>query len=151
MDTVWYSWKRDGFLRIFQKESTLYENSNYKKWIVDPILLHTRECTKKSRNGYKRSRLAKSQRIGTQSSKTVFKNTVKKSRLNESTLSRISLFRMQAQDCSRGRIESIWSTWKSLMLQEGAYTMDQEFDGKGLTPYDPAHNSSFLLAGHIYM
>jgi hypothetical protein len=34
------------------------------------------------------------------------------------------------------------------MLQEGAYTMDQEFDGKGLTPYDPAHNSSFLLAGH---
>jgi hypothetical protein len=40
------------------------------------------------------------------------------------------------------------STWKSLMLQEGAYTMDQEFDGKGLTPYDPAHNSSFLLAGH---
>jgi hypothetical protein len=40
------------------------------------------------------------------------------------------------------------SIWKSLMLQEGAYTMDQEFDGKGLTPYDPAHNSSFLLAGH---
>jgi hypothetical protein len=40
------------------------------------------------------------------------------------------------------------------MLQEGAYTMDQEFDGKGLTPYDPAHNSSFLLAGRqgaIYM
>ena len=25
--------------------------------------------------------------------------------------------------------------------------MDQEFDGKGLTPYDPGHNSSFLLAG----
>lgn len=25
--------------------------------------------------------------------------------------------------------------------------MDQEFDGKGLTPYDPAHNSTYLLAG----
>ena len=27
--------------------------------------------------------------------------------------------------------------------------MDQEFDGKGLTPYDPAHNSTYLLAGKI--
>ena len=25
--------------------------------------------------------------------------------------------------------------------------MDQEFDGKGLTPYDPAHNSTYILAG----
>ena len=25
--------------------------------------------------------------------------------------------------------------------------MDQEFDGKMLTPYDPGHNSSYLLAG----
>ena len=25
--------------------------------------------------------------------------------------------------------------------------MDQEFDGKGITPYDPAHNSTYLLAG----
>ena len=29
--------------------------------------------------------------------------------------------------------------------------MDQEFDGKGLTPYDPAHNSTYLLAdGELY-
>lgn len=28
--------------------------------------------------------------------------------------------------------------------------MDQEFDGKGLTPYDPAHNSTYLLAGEIF-
>jgi hypothetical protein len=42
-----------------------------KKRIVDPILLHTRVCTKNSGNGYKRSQLAKS---------------------HESTLSRISLF-----------------------------------------------------------
>lgn len=35
--------------------------------------------------------------------------------------------------------------------KEAAYTMDQEFDGKGLTPYDPAHNSSYLLAdGELY-
>ena len=27
--------------------------------------------------------------------------------------------------------------------------MDQEFDGKGLTPYDPDHNSTYLLAGKI--
>ena len=25
--------------------------------------------------------------------------------------------------------------------------MDQEFDGKGLTPYDPTHNSTYILAG----
>ena len=34
-----------------------------------------------------------------------------------------------------------------LHLQDGSYLMDQEFDGKGLTPYDPAHNSTYLLAG----
>ena len=28
--------------------------------------------------------------------------------------------------------------------------MDQEFDGKGLTPYDPAHNSTYLLAGETF-
>ena len=32
-------------------------------------------------------------------------------------------------------------------FQDGAYLMDQEFDGKGLTPYDPAHNSTYILAG----
>ena len=34
-------------------------------------------------------------------------------------------------------------------FQDGSYSMDQEFDGKGLTPYDPAHNSTYLLAGKI--
>jgi len=35
--------------------------------------------------------------------------------------------------------------------KDGRYMMDQEFDGKGLTPYDPGHNSSFLLAdGELY-
>ena len=35
-------------------------------------------------------------------------------------------------------------------FQDGAYLMDQEFDGKGLTPYDPAHNSTYLLAGETF-
>jgi len=35
--------------------------------------------------------------------------------------------------------------------KDGSYLMDQEFDGKGLTPYDPAHNSTYLLAdGELY-
>lgn len=35
--------------------------------------------------------------------------------------------------------------------KDGSYSMDQEFDGKGLTPYDPAHNSTYLLAdGELY-
>ena len=34
-------------------------------------------------------------------------------------------------------------------FQDGGYLMDQEFDGKGLTPYDPAHNSTYILAGNI--
>ena len=34
-------------------------------------------------------------------------------------------------------------------FQDGSYLMDQEFDGKGLTPYDPAHNSTYLLAGKL--
>jgi len=35
--------------------------------------------------------------------------------------------------------------------KEGSYSMDQEFDGKGLTPYDPDHNSTYLLAdGELY-
>jgi len=34
---------------------------------------------------------------------------------------------------------------------DGAYVLDQEFDGKGLTPYDPKHNSTYLLAdGELY-
>ena len=36
---------------------------------------------------------------------------------------------------------------KMVAFQDGSYLMDQEFDGKGLTPYDPAHNSTYLLAG----
>ena len=36
---------------------------------------------------------------------------------------------------------------KLVAFQDGSYLMDQEFDGKGLTPYDPAHNSTYLLAG----
>ena len=36
---------------------------------------------------------------------------------------------------------------KMVAFQEGSYSMDQEFDGKGLTPYDPDHNSTYLLAG----
>ena len=35
----------------------------------------------------------------------------------------------------------------NLNFQDGAYEVDQEFDGKGLTPYDPAHNSTYLLSG----
>eukprot|EP00092_Neocalanus_flemingeri_P013940 GFUD01015036.1.p1 GENE.GFUD01015036.1~~GFUD01015036.1.p1 ORF type:complete len:639 (+),score=87.98 GFUD01015036.1:287-2203(+) len=31
--------------------------------------------------------------------------------------------------------------------KDGSYSMDQEFDGRGLAPYDPAHNSTYLLAG----
>jgi len=35
--------------------------------------------------------------------------------------------------------------------KDGGYSMDQEFDGKMLTPYDPGHNSSYLLAdGELY-
>ncbi len=48
-------------------------------------------------NGYKRSRHAKSQWICPQSSKTLFMNTVKKSRLIELILSRIFLLWIQAQ------------------------------------------------------
>ena len=36
---------------------------------------------------------------------------------------------------------------KMVAFQDGGYLMDQEFDGKGLTPYDPAHNSTYILAG----
>ena len=39
---------------------------------------------------------------------------------------------------------------KIVAFQDGAYLMDQEFDGKGLTPYDPAHNSTYLLAGETF-
>ncbi len=138
-----------GFCGFFRKSRLFMKHVTAKKRIVDPILLHTKVCTKNLGNGYKRSQLAKSQCICPQSFKIVSINTVKKIRLIESTLSHTSLVWIQAlEDCSRVRIESPWSIWKSLMLQEGAYTMDQEFDGKGLTPYDPAHNSSFLLAGH---
>ena len=35
----------------------------------------------------------------------------------------------------------------NLNFQDGSYEVDQEFDGKGLTPYDPAHNSTYLLSG----
>ena len=38
---------------------------------------------------------------------------------------------------------------KMVAFQDGSYLMDQEFDGKGLTPYDPAHNSTYLLAGKL--
>jgi len=35
--------------------------------------------------------------------------------------------------------------------KDGSYEVDQEFDGKGLTPYDPAHNSTYLLSdGELY-
>ena len=34
-----------------------------------------------------------------------------------------------------------------ITMQDGAYEVDHEFDGKGLTPYDPAHNSTYLLSG----
>ena len=39
---------------------------------------------------------------------------------------------------------------KMVAFQDGSYLMDQEFDGKGLTPYDPAHNSTYLLAGKLF-
>ena len=44
-------------------------------------------------------------------------------------------------------LQSPQSNDKMVAFQEGAYLMDQEFDGKGLTPYDPAHNSTYILAG----
>ena len=34
-----------------------------------------------------------------------------------------------------------------IFLQEGRYIKTQEFEGVGLTPFDPYHNSSFVVAG----
>ena len=49
--------------------------------------------------------------------------------------------------CTFGCSPPPQSNDKMVAFQEGAYLMDQEFDGKGLTPYDPAHNSTYILAG----
>lgn len=49
--------------------------------------------------------------------------------------------------CTFGSSLPPTSNDKMVAFQEGAYLMDQEFDGKGLTPYDPAHNSTYILAG----
>ena len=48
---------------------------------------------------------------------------------------------------SQYTIYQIQRNKKFVAFQDGSYLMDQEFDGKGLTPYDPAHNSTYLLAG----
>ena len=49
--------------------------------------------------------------------------------------------------CTFGYSPPPQSNDKMVAFQEGAYLMDQEFDGKGLTPYDPAHNSTYILSG----
>ena len=52
--------------------------------------------------------------------------------------------------CTFGSSLPPTSNDKMVAFQEGAYLMDQEFDGKGLTPYDPAHNSTYILAGKTF-
>ena len=32
-------------------------------------------------------------------------------------------------------------------FQEGRYIVEKELEGVGLTPFDPYHNSSFVVAG----
>ena len=32
-------------------------------------------------------------------------------------------------------------------FQEGLYIVEKELEGVGLTPFDPYHNSSFVVAG----
>ena len=34
-----------------------------------------------------------------------------------------------------------------MLFQEGRYMMAKEFEGVGLTPFDPYHNSSYVVAG----
>ena len=33
------------------------------------------------------------------------------------------------------------------LFQEGRYVQEKEFEGQGVTPYDPYHNSSFVISG----
>ena len=49
--------------------------------------------------------------------------------------------------CLNAHLVDPKSNDKMVAFQDGEYLMDQEFDGKGLTPYDPAHNSTYILAG----
>ncbi len=99
MDTVRYSWKRDGYGSpwIFQKELTLSGNSYYKKEEGGPYsfaqmsVQKIREMDTKGVDSQKVSVPAHNP------PKLCFFNTVKKNRAIESTLSRISLFWMQAQ------------------------------------------------------
>ncbi len=93
MDTGRYSWKRDGFLRIFQKELTLYGPSYYDIEEGSPTLLHKWVY----RNEYKKIRQAKRQCICPQF--PILQNCVYEYGWKESIHwfdSRISLFRIQA-------------------------------------------------------
>ena len=38
----------------------------------------------------------------------------------------------------------------NVYFQEGRYVVDKDFEGVGLTPYDPYHNSSFVYSGKSY-
>ncbi len=82
MDTVRYSWKRDRFLWIFQKESALHGNSYYKKEVGRPFSFSQVSVQK----WIDKESTRKKSVFCPQSSKTVFMNTVKKSRLIDSTL-----------------------------------------------------------------
>ena len=35
----------------------------------------------------------------------------------------------------------------SIIFQEGQYVVEKDFEGVGLTPYSPYHNSSFVYSG----
>ena len=36
-----------------------------------------------------------------------------------------------------------------LLFQNGHYVKEREYEGVGIVPYDPYHNSSFVVAGNI--
>ena len=36
-----------------------------------------------------------------------------------------------------------------LFFQNGHYVKEREYEGVGIVPYDPYHNSSFVVAGNI--
>ncbi len=112
MDTVRYSWESDRLSWIFQKESILYGNSYNEKeegrpysfntfhmfhaaFFID-IYKHPPPLRKSGKWTQKEQTRRKSVYLP-RASKTMFMNTVKKSRLIELTLSRISLFWIKAQ------------------------------------------------------